>query len=902
MNIKKALSNYIINFLLAVLLSFSFVYALTETLDFKYTPVYLISIISAFILFYTLISYNKLVLRISVIVLSIALIGFLVYLVKYFGTETVRFYIESYFDWFYNFMILQKKIVNPQYNFIFTIIICTFFSLFTFLFTIKKFRFINNLLLGVILFTWQWSFKFFVSYAAFYLFIFIIIICYFKHIYIKNTSKEMNEYVNPAVFVLFTLPLCIIIVLCTFLIPASPKPLEWKWLDTKIGRLYNNAFNGGNISKFDYFSVGVTGFGENNQLGGKVRKDKTLALKVTAPRPVYLKASVKDTYTGSAWNETISNTAPLKIFDNSGPINFDDVFRSPLEGDYYSAYNNNYLKPVSEYVEMLSGMFMLSGENDFLKKYFFDDTVKITFQNIKTKSLFFANNFYKINSKLPNTVSKYNGSIQSNVHLTKDFSYSFSAYTPKTGDKAFQELLRKSYKGFYSDYYYNYNSIINKLVDSIRDMSIFREATFSLIDLPLFKGLIYSKHSLKPVSNDVVEILRQHDISVNDEIVTRYIIGNHNEYVAYLVPLDKKSIAFLESKIEGKDIVGLLNRPSIQSMLLYNSNEAYTKYLQLPDTLPERVRSLASSITSSYTNQYDKVKAVEKYLSSNYTYTLSPESTPKGRDFVDYFLFDQKKGYCTYYATAMAVMLRSVGIPARYVEGYALPAKPKSGNTYNVTNERAHAWVEVYFEGFGWLPFEPTSSFDSSFYKSRTTSTSLSGGNSPYQPVIPGKDGTSGGNINDNDKTDSSEKNNNYLLIIVMVSAGIIIISFLVLTMVNLIRRCLKFRRYKKLAPRENIMTIYEYYLNLLSISGLSMSPGETPYAYAERIDKYILSKPTSFSSVTNIFVLARYSRNPIGEDEKEFVNQYINELTVKIKTRMGKVKFFIYKFILGKI
>jgi hypothetical protein len=63
MNIKKALSNYIINFLLAVLLSFSFVYALTETLDFKYTPVYLISIISAFILFYTLISYNKLVLR-----------------------------------------------------------------------------------------------------------------------------------------------------------------------------------------------------------------------------------------------------------------------------------------------------------------------------------------------------------------------------------------------------------------------------------------------------------------------------------------------------------------------------------------------------------------------------------------------------------------------------------------------------------------------------------------------------------------------------------------------------------------------------------------------------------------------------------------------------------------------
>lgn len=79
---------------------------------------------------------------------------------------------------------------------------------------------------------------------------------------------------------------------------------------------------------------------------------------------------------------------------------------------------------------------------------------------------------------------------------------------------------------------------------------------------------------------------------------------------------------------------------------------------------------------------------------------------PDNRDFVSWFLLDERQGYCTSFATAMAVMARMVGLPSRYVEGYA--ATPDADGVARVTQQNAHAWVEIYFTGFGWLPFDPT--------------------------------------------------------------------------------------------------------------------------------------------------------------------------------------------------
>ncbi|WP_068774307.1 transglutaminase domain-containing protein [Paenibacillus sp. FJAT-26967] len=153
----------------------------------------------------------------------------------------------------------------------------------------------------------------------------------------------------------------------------------------------------------------------------------------------------------------------------------------------------------------------------------------------------------------------------------------------------------------------------------------------------------------------------------------------------------------------------------------------WQEYLQLPDKLPDRVVQLARDTTKNETTAYGKVRQLEMHLSTKYPYTNTPDvSKGKSSDFVDRFLFEIKEGYCDYYSTSMVVLTRSLGIPARWVKGYAsgtsneastmgyirgAMSDPDAGGTYSIRNSDAHSWMEVYFEGYGWLPFEPTAGF-----------------------------------------------------------------------------------------------------------------------------------------------------------------------------------------------
>lgn len=132
-----------------------------------------------------------------------------------------------------------------------------------------------------------------------------------------------------------------------------------------------------------------------------------------------------------------------------------------------------------------------------------------------------------------------------------------------------------------------------------------------------------------------------------------------------------------------------------------------TRYLQLPPDLPERVRVLAEEVVAGTRSPYDAAVRLERYLRS-YPYTLEIEPAPPGQDVVDFFLFELQEGYCDYYATAFVVMARSVGIPSRLASGYAGGALDPAGGGIVVMETNAHAWPEVYFPGWGWMPFEPT--------------------------------------------------------------------------------------------------------------------------------------------------------------------------------------------------
>lgn len=131
------------------------------------------------------------------------------------------------------------------------------------------------------------------------------------------------------------------------------------------------------------------------------------------------------------------------------------------------------------------------------------------------------------------------------------------------------------------------------------------------------------------------------------------------------------------------------------------------RYLALPDQVPDRVLALARDLTATEPTPYDQAVAIESYLRT-FSYTLDVHLPPPGRDAADYFLFDLKQGHCDYFATAMAVLARAAGLPARLVVGYASGTYDASRACFIVTQADTHAWVEIYFPGYGWVEFEPT--------------------------------------------------------------------------------------------------------------------------------------------------------------------------------------------------
>ncbi len=130
-------------------------------------------------------------------------------------------------------------------------------------------------------------------------------------------------------------------------------------------------------------------------------------------------------------------------------------------------------------------------------------------------------------------------------------------------------------------------------------------------------------------------------------------------------------------------------------------------YLQLPPKLDPRIPELAKQITGRANNPYDKSLALEAYLRTHYGYTLDLTGTPPP-DPLAYFLFQKRAGHCEYFASAMTVMLRSVGIPARLVNGFLTGEYNDVGGDFIVRASDAHSWVEVFFPTYGWLTFDPT--------------------------------------------------------------------------------------------------------------------------------------------------------------------------------------------------
>ncbi len=132
--------------------------------------------------------------------------------------------------------------------------------------------------------------------------------------------------------------------------------------------------------------------------------------------------------------------------------------------------------------------------------------------------------------------------------------------------------------------------------------------------------------------------------------------------------------------------------------------------LALPRSTTTRVRALATAVTADAPTTFDKVRALEEWLRVNVRYSLDIPPLRSGVDAVDEFLFESRAGYCEQIASSMVVLLRSLGIPARLAVGYVSGERNPFTGLFEVRASDAHAWTEVWFPGWGWIPFDPTAS------------------------------------------------------------------------------------------------------------------------------------------------------------------------------------------------
>jgi transglutaminase-like putative cysteine protease len=307
------------------------------------------------------------------------------------------------------------------------------------------------------------------------------------------------------------------------------------------------------------------------------------------------------------------------------------------------------------------------------------------------------------------------------------------------------------------------------------------------------------------------------------------------------------------------------------------------RYTSVPATVPSRVGELADKIVADAqaTNPYDQAKAIETYLRTNYVYTTTITQPPTGVDRVEWFLFEGKEGYCEYYASAMIIMLRHLGIPARLAGGYAPGTIDTKTGKIIVKESSAHAWPEVYFPKFGWIEFEPTPSQAVITHSApaestdvptpeptvgaRLSPTPFDDNGEPHQPVPSTTDGSSGG-----------------FNLPFGAAGGALLVASIVAALAAL----LFFLPASPLSRTRTPGNARFYYARMLFWSRLlraGPAAHQTPYEYGEALSREVQGIGPYARTIARAYVRERFSREPLDLGERRTLRQTYDTLRSRL-------------------
>jgi transglutaminase-like putative cysteine protease len=485
---------------------------------------------------------------------------------------------------------------------------------------------------------------------------------------------------------------------------------------------------------------------------------------VKAKQNVYLRGGVFDTFDGTHWLNRYEKLHPA--IQEEGLLSIENIIESNVFEHLYAVAIKEGIEldvqPDSTLEELVDSKF---------SPYFYIDPIRVTNKKFLSYSLIAPLNYmnvtYREDFVYKNLTITKDGIIQSNQYTRENHVYTSSTLVPYYDTPEIQDILRKSYKGYY---------------DNLNDR--------------------FLTHELKSRARDV-----------------------------------------------------------------------YDKYLNIPDTIHPKVIQLAHTLTRDYHNDFDKVKAIEAYLKENHTYTLTPNNTQG--DYVYNFLFETKEGFCTSFATAMVLMVREIGVPARYVTGFAAKDifelydytyDELQQKIYTVKDHNAHAWVEVYFEGFGWVPFEPTSGFQlqDEIYEKEEKTLKIEDKNRRVNFYLPPK-----------------------------LQEGLIYGLLLLLCVVlPLYIRIRKVMAIKKKAVQEKFVVFYELALTLLKHRGYTRKQEETMSQFIERYRGILQEENYPLEEMNQIYEDIYYGQLTVDQEHLEKIKDFYSKTKKRSWKYGNKLKY----------
>ncbi|MBB5265136.1 transglutaminase-like putative cysteine protease [Catenibacillus scindens] len=352
-------------------------------------------------------------------------------------------------------------------------------------------------------------------------------------------------------------------------------------------------------------------------------------------------------------------------------------------------------------------------------------------------------------------------------------------------------------------------------------------------------------------------------------------------------------------------------------------------YVQVPQGTKEMLDQFTQGVVPGTTQE--KIAYVRQLLGQTCTYSLTPGDLPEGYDYTEYFLMENRRGYCMHFATAATLLLRNMGVPARYVEGYILVpgnfSPDDSGFVATVYDHQAHAWTEVYLDQVGWVPVEVTPTYynsqeltgESSESNSTETESQSQTQTEDAQNMTedtqassdtqaPENETGDNGNNNGNDGAFSENRDNGQgyfgtvlfrFLWFGLAAAGIIILAALLILFRAAAVRKQRIRRMRQKNRSKGVVAIYGNIRRLLKICGFDLAAWEDEEEYYKSVEQaFEFIQTDDLKILSDLANAAAFSRDGVSEEQWRWSWQFYQRISDRLIRRQKWWKRLLIRYI----